>query len=521
MLRSSISSSETVTLLMSRLGSRFCRIEDGVLTGIFIVALCLPALGMVFHLGVMTPEQENRRLTPFPALSRKPADLLAFPAKFGDYFKDHFGFRQTLIRWQAIAQVKVFGVSTSPSVILGKDGWLFLAGDDSDKGEQLRRPFTQNQLEYWRKVLESRRDWLAQRNIRYIFTITPSKQTIYPEYMPDTFKRGEQTRLDQLIKYLKEHSDVEILDLRPTLLQAKTRRQIYYKYDTHWNFYGAFAGYRLIAETAAKSFPAIHPSAESDCDLTIGSYSAGDLTKLLGVSGTMTEPSPALKLKHTSYKEVFNEPTLTTKFGMSISEQSDGKLPRLVMFHNSASLFIIPFLSQHFSRAVYAFGNDFSRELIEAEHPDIVIQESAEMHLLLGPPVDLPTDPPQIKELYARALHLPPPAKESTEIPAGSINGYLDAANCNGITGWAWDRLRPDARIDVEIRDGETLLAKVPADVYRNDLEKAGIGDGKHSFYVPLPSSLKNDAPHLIYVRIAGTKTDLHATPQGLFCSAQ
>lgn len=506
---------------MRQSGSRIRRIEDSALTAIFIVALCLPALGMVFHLGVMLPEQENRRLTPFPALSRKPADLMAFPSKFADYFKDNFGFRETLIRWQAIAQVKVFGVSTTPSVILGKDGWLFLAGEYSNKGERLWPLFTPQQLEDWRKVLEARRDWLAKKNIHYIFTITPSKQTIYPEYLPDAFKRGEQTRLDQLTAYLKAHSDVEILDLRPTLLQAKARRPIYYKYDTHWNYYGGFAAYQSLAETVAKSLPAIHPLAESDCDVTMGINSQGDLTKMLGVSGTMSEPLPSLRLKHQDYKELFNESATLTKAGMVITERSDGKLPRLVMFHNSASYFILPFLSQHFSRAVYAFSNDFNRELIEAEHPDIVIQESAEMHLLLDTPVDLPADPPQLKELYARALHLPQPAKEGTDISQGSFNGYLDAANCYGIGGWAWDSLRPEARTEVEIYDGDVLLAKIPADIYREDLKDAGIGDGKHGFYVALPPSLKNGAPHSISVKIAGTQTDLHTTPKGLLCSAQ
>ena len=41
----------------------------------------------------------------------------------------------------------------------------------------------------------------------------------------------------------------------------------------------------------------------------------------------------------------------------------------------------MPFLSEHFSRAVYLWQNDFDANAVVTEHPDVVIQEIVGRHL--------------------------------------------------------------------------------------------------------------------------------------------
>jgi hypothetical protein len=41
----------------------------------------------------------------------------------------------------------------------------------------------------------------------------------------------------------------------------------------------------------------------------------------------------------------------------------------------------VPFLSEHFSRAVYLWQNDFLPGQVTAEHPDVVIDEIVGRHL--------------------------------------------------------------------------------------------------------------------------------------------
>ncbi len=57
------------------------------------------------------------------------------------------------------------------------------------------------------------------------------------------------------------------------------------------------------------------------------------------------------------------------------------RLPRAVVFRDSFASRLAPFLSEHFSRAVYLWQNDFDANVVLEEHPDVVIQEIVGRHL--------------------------------------------------------------------------------------------------------------------------------------------
>ena len=61
--------------------------------------------------------------------------------------------------------------------------------------------------------------------------------------------------------------------------------------------------------------------------------------------------------------------------GLLVTEHKDRSLPKAVVYRDSFAGRLIPFLSEHFSRASYVWDNEFGFEQIEREKPDIVIQE--------------------------------------------------------------------------------------------------------------------------------------------------
>ncbi len=97
-----------------------------------------------------------------------------------------------------------------------------------------------------------------------------------------------------------------------------------------------------------------------------------------------------------------------------------------------------------------------------------------------------------------------------------SYEGYLDRADCEFISGWAYDRSRPEIRIEVEICEGDHPLTTAIAATFRQDLLAAGKGDGRHSFNVPVPTWLKNGKLHSINVRAAATRFYLNNSPREL-----
>jgi len=370
------------------------RVEDAALAASFLVAIWLPLAGMILSRDAAAGSAEKRNMAAVPPRPRGWRELADFPVGFGKYFKDNFGFRRELIGWHASWKVKWLRVSTSPDVLIGKDGWLFYAGDGTLGSDNSLPPFTPGQLAHWRSVIEARRDWLKRRGIGYLFVIVPEKHTIYPEYMPPgAGGAGKQSRLDQLTAHLRENSDLEVVDLRPALRRAKTAHEVYLRTDTHWNGRGAFASYQAIVGELSKSFPAVEPMSAADCTVTTRPFSEGDLAFLMGLGNQYGEEAPYVAPRVPAFRLEGDLSVITAR--PVISERAGAGLPRLVMFRDSFATALIPLLSQHFSRAVYSTGyqHRFDPALVERERPDVVLQEMGERFLALDPPAEVLPNP--------------------------------------------------------------------------------------------------------------------------------
>ena len=359
-------------------------------SGVFLISIALPLAGMILRLDSAFLLVENRVLASRPAMKLDRTNLAEFPGKFEVYFNDQFGFRKRLIHWLNTIKVAGLGVSPSPKVILGQDGWLFYGGIYLDYYRAVA-PFTRKNLEVWQVLLESRRDWLAARGIPYLLVIVPAKSTIYPEYMPRVYNRlSTQSRLDQLKAHLKTHSTLTILDLREPLLAAKLQGLVYYRTDTHWNNRGAYAGYVKITEALSTWFPELQAIPRSEFREQTFSEPGRDLALMLAMSDYYWDSYSDLRLiKPNLAHEVRRAADQATsqrqhRIGHPdiVYEHPDQKRPRAVMFHDSFATPLVPLLSEHFQRIVFSRQDSMERELVERERPNVVIQEIVERALM-------------------------------------------------------------------------------------------------------------------------------------------
>jgi hypothetical protein len=371
------------------------RFWERLLVALFVLTITVPALATIAGIDRPDAVSENRTLAPLPNLRMDLASLRAFPDAFAKYFEDNFSFRTHLVKWQAALRFHALRVSPSPTVITGRDGWLFYADDGAVQDFVDATPFTDEQLEQWRQTLEHTRDWLARRGIRYVFVIAPDKHVVYPELMPATVHRlHDGSRTDQLVRYMGAHSDVDVVDLRPALMRERNRDRLYHRTDTHWNDLGAWIGYEQILERL--DMPGLQPIprsaiAESDVD-TAGM----DLAGMLGLKDELTEDDLQL-LPHERRRARVVEPAVPSAHLMDarvVTLHPDHSRPRLVMFRDSFASALIPFLSEHFSRAVYLWQYNFDPAVVEAEHPDVVIEQWVGRKLNIQWPYDAVADLP-------------------------------------------------------------------------------------------------------------------------------
>jgi alginate O-acetyltransferase complex protein AlgJ len=333
----------------------------------FVGALWLPALQMHFRPFAEPENTENRDLAQAPT-----GDYASF-AEFVDgwerYVVDNFGFRPYLIRGYSVLKLTLLGVSPVPSVILGKDSWLFYNSEALADGNTINDfrgtiPLSQAELIKLQRRLEENQRALAEENVGYLVVIVPNKSTIYSEYMPDNIKTFRHTkRLDQLLDHMRRHSEVKILDLREALFRAKREHPVYWKTDSHWNSYGAYIGYVEIMRRLSAFFPA--PAAAliaRDEVKTEPSPTGGDLAQMLFLQDALAEEND-------------------TRFSL---DAPPGQRPTgtLIFRHDSFGDGLYPYLRRHFKElANIAPFAPYRLQAIFEKHPRAVLHVFAERYL--------------------------------------------------------------------------------------------------------------------------------------------
>lgn len=366
----------------------------------FVLCICLPISAQLFNLEPQRKVAESKS-QPLPAFALEWKTLRLIGHTLADGWLDkNFTFRGVLIRWYNFSSARTFGsMSSSSPVQVGKDGWLYLAMDRNREVLEEHRaikPLTEAQMSTVAAIYEERRSWLAQRGISYRVAVAPNKDSVYPEFLPDAFKQvGRQSRLDQLMEYFAAHSAVEFLDLRQPLLEAKKTQQVFFSTDSHWNVLGGFPCYQAIIASLSKDFPALTPMSVSDFFLERYSFLGGDLSYLLGMEDLISEDKLYLLPK----RPLKGRGVSTQYFGPGYVQPAQGSqvdapaLPKAVFLHDSYFWEILPFIGEHFSRAVYVWVKSatvevpqiFDKELIEAEKPQIVVEEIAERFFIPYP----------------------------------------------------------------------------------------------------------------------------------------
>lgn len=372
--------------------SRSTAWHDRALIGLFALLLLLPVLDVALHIDPATPPSENRLLaTRPPAPTASLAGLKVFFAGWETYFNDHFGCRKTLVTWQNKLKWALFEEKNTRNVLMGDDGWFYASEKRMVENFRGALPLTEPELQAWQKLLERRRDWLAARGIKYLFVFAPDKQTIYPEHLPAWLKNlGGRTKADQFVAYMQSHSTVEVLDLRPVLLAAKSATPIYFKTDTHWNKLGAFiACGAVVGKLAQAGLPGLVPLTTNDFTLTPCLEPGGDLVNLRGIRIAMAE-SNAIVL---APKPALPELSIFIPKGAHIMDEATANNPlgsgRALVHTDSFGRAWIPFLGYHFHETDFFWQYHLNGPVIEQRKPVVVINEMLERFFNVADPNEL------------------------------------------------------------------------------------------------------------------------------------
>jgi len=281
--------------------------------------------------------------------------------------------------------------------LIGKERWLIYTDEGSIDDYQHINAFSQADLQHLQQALDMLNEDLRQKGITFLVVIPPNKNTIYPEYVPDEIPVvTAPSRYDQLIDYMRQYGETQILDLRPALLEARKTRVVYFAKDTHWNDHGAVVAYQQIIQALHADFPVLESYPLSDFKQTTRAGVALDLAQNIVAPDLVSDDIVLTPLY------VSNTTYVQTKYGyrrLTIAANPNTALPKVVIYHDSFFNRLIPLIGDHFQKAVFIPLNSppeiWNFSWIDSEKPDIVILEFTERYIdqipkYVNPPKEAP-----------------------------------------------------------------------------------------------------------------------------------
>jgi hypothetical protein len=303
--------------------------------GLFMLIIVTPIVQQELNLIPVRPLQENR------LKKERPSDWKAlfetgtiFARQFEEYFNDHYGLRDLLIRTRNQIDYTVF--HKSEKIIIGRDGWLFYKSVVEDEEIGAEKMTAADMDRIFARVLKLNRI-LASRGITLIMLVSPMKNSIYPEMLPASApRRPSPTSFERYLAFLHAHPEIVTVDTVPLLKKLKESMQVYYKMDFHWtDAAGAYAARDLIQRLGSLSGKG--SLWEKPIRIVIRRELAGGESQALGLLWQTYEeaPYPAgrrpdLDLGIYTQGQNSNEWTYSTK----LSDKS-GLIPDTVMFGDS------------------------------------------------------------------------------------------------------------------------------------------------------------------------------------------
>lgn len=397
-----------------------------------VVGICLiPFAAIGFR--ATTQTTENKRLAELPVLTDENGVNQSFLADAGEWFADHFAFRQELVAADAKIRSALFGVSAADNVIQGKNGWLYYEATLDDF--QHRNGVSERMLFNMAHNMALMQEYTQLLGKTFVFTIAPNKNSLYGENMPERYKHtiADKSDAERLIPWL-EKEGVNYVDLF-SLFEGQDE-VLYYARDSHWNQKGALLVYNALLDACSVE----HDTWETEAyDIVCDYY--GDLNRMLYPVWARPEDDIHFERAFT-YRYGRDGVTVEDTLIQTSCEQRE---LNLLMYRDSFGNSLLPYMAEQFANATFSKVVPYPMTDLVTAEPDVVIVEKVERHL-----PTLGEVPPLMSAMARRLEGEIVPVQSGASFSVKKEGSYL---KMSGIVQETY--MEPEGKIYVEVDDGE------------------------------------------------------------------
>lgn len=369
--------------------------------------------------------------------NRSAFDITGVGYRINDWLEKH----ALNLRERAIMgfRLNVMGISPHKLIHMGKDGWVFYTADYNLELPRGTYPLTQDIKDRLLYNVQKATDFYGGIGADFYYVLSPSKTTVYPEYIAGENLRIAETAIDILTDYINENANVNVVNTKAGVIAQKEYGKAFPFYETHWSDLGAYGAYKAILDKFNENGYDMKPIQVRFED---GPYD-NLFEEVLKAPGLFGGGEVAPKVIYDAKARVVNDGDYYDAL-MKICEKytiEDRGAPAVVLFENPTAKYgtlliqadsqfvtrncvITRYLAEHFKRTYYVYTGPITElvpELAEFMRPDVVMFSNAERTIAI-----LPT------EQFSLIPEKPDDTDISSFPPADPSNGgmiYFDTVN--------------------------------------------------------------------------------------------
>jgi hypothetical protein len=322
-------------------------------------------------------------------------DTLSFGMKANRWLNKNTDLRKSISRK---LKYRLTNIAPSDSVYTGKNGWFFYKQDYNLDIAYGTFPLDQAILDFQADAFSNVKRYYDRMGADFYFLSYPAKTSIYPEYIWDaTLTAYGSSPSDIVTNNLKTRTDVNTINPRAALIEAKSVKKVFLKLDVHVNDYGGYIVYKAICEEIAEKSGIDMTPVEAN--FVNGEYPIG-FSDIAGVDES--ELGPVATYDAEAHRVTDGELFDALEKICTDEKYSDSQLAARVIFENPSatngtlliygtSMFLcdnideqwqlVRYLAENFKRVVYiGIYASIMPEIDSIVKPDIVIVEDPERY---------------------------------------------------------------------------------------------------------------------------------------------
>lgn len=374
---------------MQRITMKGKNFLDKLFISIFFLTLFVPFL-LAHREEARISEMENRTLTNPPHIFNQEGNFnWSYSSDFDSWINDNIRFRTILMEMNSTLQYQLFGKIANDNLREGLDGHLFYIENRKVAGHQHTNLLSEEELQRYLSAMQRLSTRLSEQGITFYYMQCYDKDSIYPEYYVEGVRQfGDLSRANQIVKGLKNNTDVNVISTYEALLEHKDQEMLYFKATdpAHWNDSGAHIGYTELMNSIQKDFPELPILDETDYHIV----QTEEWANIYGFTYPYSEINCHYSIKKPNATELeldYFDPQKIIKYREHghyyINEDAGNELKILLVGDSFIRQFLKGDIAESFHETLSIdwINLEILDQVLEIYEPDILVLESAEFCL--------------------------------------------------------------------------------------------------------------------------------------------